>query len=404
MKPSAEDLLGYLLGALEPDEHRQVDRLVSQRPELQAELVELRERLVPLARLEDAEADSAAESAAGAGREADFPAGLARRACEFVSRHSRVAETQVAEAQVADARVAESRAVEVPVAEVRLVGVGADGGSADGGSFASLVAGPSPVGMTPVTRDLATGELAAGRDSWQVSDFIVVAAVAMLAVSILAPAILASRNQARLAACQDNLRRVGMGLFNYAEAHHNRFVPIARTGPLNVAGAYAPVLKEGGFVAQDRHFFCAAALQDGVSEYREIPSLAELEKAFRENNQQLSELQSLMGGSYGYSLGYYEQDQYIGPMNLGRSFRVMMADAPSYVLGNRNSANHDGSGVNMLFEDGSVRFSQTASVGTAGDSIFLNRHGLVAAGADVHDSVIGSSNVSAWISPGLYRN
>jgi hypothetical protein len=253
--------------------------------------------------------------------------------------------------------------------------------------------------MTPVSC-----ELAGARETWQVSDFIVVAAVAMLAVSILAPAILASRNQSRLAACQDNLRRVGMGLFNYAEAHHNRFVPISRTGPLNVAGSYAPVLKDGGFVAEDRHFFCSAAVQEGVSEFREIPSLAELERAFRENNQQLSELQALMGGSYGYSLGYYEQDQYIGPMNLGRSFRVIMADAPSFVLGNRNSANHDARGVNMLFEDGSVRFSQTASVGTSGESIFLNRNGLVAAGADVHDSVIGASNVSAWISPSLYQH
>jgi len=208
----------------------------------------------------------------------------------------------------------------------------------------------------------------------------------------------------RLAACQDNLRRVGMALFNYAEAHDNRFVPIARTGPLNVAGAYAPVLKAGGFIEEDRVFYCGSAVQNGLYEVQETPSLAVLEEAFRENNQQLAELQSHMGGSYGYSLGHYEQDQYVGPMNLGRSFRVMMADAPSPSLANRNSANHDGQGLNILFEDGSVRHSASASIGFGKESIFLNRNGLVAAGADVHDSVIGASNVSAWLSPHFYQN
>ena len=82
MKPSAEDLLGYLLGALDPDEHRRVDRAVAERPELQAELVLIRERLQPLARLEEVRALSATA-------EDRFPSGLARRACEWVARHSR---------------------------------------------------------------------------------------------------------------------------------------------------------------------------------------------------------------------------------------------------------------------------------------------------------------------------
>jgi hypothetical protein len=247
------------------------------------------------------------------------------------------------------------------------------------------------------------GEFSA-RASWQLQDMIVVAAVVMLAAGILSPAILASRNQMRFAACQDNLRRVGMALFNYAEAHDNRFVPIARSGPLNVAGAYAPVLKAGGFVEQDRLFYCSSSVQNGLYEVRETPSIEALEKAFRDNSRELADLQSSMGGSYGYSLGYFDQNEYVGPMNLGRSFRVMMADAPSPSLANRNSANHDGQGLNILFEDGSVRHSATSSIGFGKESIFVNRNGLVAAGADVHDSVIGGSNVSAWLAPHLYQN
>ncbi|MBL8853445.1 MAG: hypothetical protein JNK57_05665 [Planctomycetaceae bacterium] len=370
MKPTAEDLLGYLLGALEADEHRRVDRAVSEYPEVQFELARLRERIAPLARLEEVESLSGASGS-------DFPAGLARRACEFVARESRQLPS------VLDRDESGIVAVEPRPSESLVRG------SANESRVAV---------MTPVSGEFSD------RRSWQFQDFIVVSAVVMLAAGILAPAILASRNQMRLAACQDNLRRVGMALFNYAEAHDNRFVPIARTGPLNVAGAYAPVLKAGGFIEEDRVFYCGSAVQNGLYEVQETPSLAVLEEAFRENNQQLAELQSHMGGSYGYSLGHYEQDQYVGPMNLGRSFRVMMADAPSPSLANRNSANHDGQGLNILFEDGSVRHSASASIGFGKESIFLNRNGLVAAGADVHDSVIGASNVSAWLSPHFYQN
>lgn len=378
MKPSAEDLLGYLLGALEADEHRRVDRAVSEHPEVQFELTQLRDRIAPLARLEEV------ESLAGASG-SDFPTGLARRACEFVARESR-------QSQPAPGRAAESFGSDCKIAaEIAKKNV----------VKKNVAVSNSAISNSAMSN--VSGEFSA-RSSWQLQDFLVVAAVVMVAAGILSPAILASRNQMRLAACQDNLRRVGMALFNYAEAHENRFVPIARTGPLSVAGAYAPVLKSGGFIEEDRLFYCSSAVQNGLYEVQETPSVAVLEKAFRENSRQLADLHSSMGGSYGYSLGYYEQDQYVGPMNLGRSFRVMMADAPSPSLGNRNSANHDGQGLNILFEDGSVRHSATASIGFGQESIFVNRNGLVAAGADVHDSVIGGSNVSAWLSPLLYRN
>ncbi|MBL8891966.1 MAG: hypothetical protein JNL67_18465 [Planctomycetaceae bacterium] len=362
MKPTAEDLLGYLLGALEAEEHRRVDRAVSECPEVQYELSRLREQLAPLARLEEVESLSGASGS-------DFPSGLARRACEFVAREVRVVEQ----------------------------------GGRPSATGPEVEAAGSPRAARSVAMSAVSGDFS-GRAAWQLQDFIVVAAVVMLAAGVLSPAILASRNQMRLAACQDNLRQVGMALFNYAEAHDNRFVPIARTGPLNVAGSYAPVLKSGGYIQEDRVFFCSSAVQNRLHEVRETPSLETLENAFRENSQQLADLQSSMGGSYGYSLGYYDQEQYMGPMNLGRSFRVMMADAPSASLANRDSANHDGQGLNILFEDGSVRHSATSSIGFGKESIFVNRNGLVAAGADVHDSVIGASNVSAWLAPHLYQN
>lgn len=386
MKPTAEDLLGYLLGALESEEHRRVDRAVSECPEVHAELLRLRVRIQPLARLEEIRAVEEE-------RANDFPAGLARRACEFVARESRdcvSAPTNLPAESVG--LPAESVGVQVEPALV------ADSPAPSGKSSVAVDGPMNQVAMSPVLAELSR------RGSWQLQDFLVLSAVALLAVGILAPAILASRNQARLVACQDNLRRVGMALFNYAEANHNRFVSIAKTGPLNVAGAYAPVLKDGGFVDQDRFFYCTSAVQNGLSQPTATPSLQELEQAHRHNSQKLAQLQQLMGGSYAYSLGYYDQDQYVGPLNLGRSFRVIMADAPSPALANRDSSNHDGAGLNILFEDGSVRHAVSAAVGLGKESIFVNRHGVVAAGADVQDSVVGASNVSAWLSPNFYRN
>ena len=56
-----------------------------------------------------------------------------------------------------------------------------------------------------------------------------------------------------------------------------------------------------------------------------------------------------------------------------------------------NSANHGGTGQNVLFLDGSVRFCPTRTVGLSGDDIYLNRVGRQAAGLDAADTVLGSS-------------
>lgn len=66
-----EQLLGYLLGALDPTEKRQVEERLEQDPELRRELAALREKLMPLA------ADDASP---------DPPSDLARRTCRFVMK------------------------------------------------------------------------------------------------------------------------------------------------------------------------------------------------------------------------------------------------------------------------------------------------------------------------------
>ena len=73
--PTREDLLGYVLGALEAQEHQQVADCLKTQPELQLELRRIKALVAPLEWSQRPPAD--------------FPVGLARRTCEIVARESR---------------------------------------------------------------------------------------------------------------------------------------------------------------------------------------------------------------------------------------------------------------------------------------------------------------------------
>lgn len=71
--PSHEHLLGYVLGALEPREHEQLERELAKDPELALQVAALSARLQPLESCRDVEAP---------------PAGLATRTCAAVFAHA----------------------------------------------------------------------------------------------------------------------------------------------------------------------------------------------------------------------------------------------------------------------------------------------------------------------------
>lgn len=74
--PTREDLLGFVLGALDAQEHQQVVDCLNLRPDLQLELQRIKAQLDHLFNPEPTAT-------------VDFPVGLARRTCEVVSRESR---------------------------------------------------------------------------------------------------------------------------------------------------------------------------------------------------------------------------------------------------------------------------------------------------------------------------
>jgi hypothetical protein len=304
-----DQLIGYLLDALEPAEHEMVEAQLRLDPHLKHELAVLARCLGPLA------ADRGYF---------EPPCGLAHRTCEFVAQQAQTT---------------------LPPA----------------GGYQ--------------------------RSRWRLSDLVVAAGIFFAAVTLFFPAVNQSRFAARLAGCQNNLRQIGLALTSYSEAHNGYFPTVASDGRLGVAGAYASQLIDHGFLDDSQAVVCpASSLAERTGGFR-VPTLEQLRQA---HGQELARLQKLIGGSYGYNLGYVSNGRYQSTKNLRRPTFALMADAPTseppYV-----SLNHGGCGQNVLFEDQHVQYLTTCNAQGCEDNIYLNDRGEMAPGVHVHDAVIGPS-------------
>src|SRR5690606_13518307 len=130
------------------------------------------------------------------------------------------------------------------------------------------------------------------------------------------PAIQQSRTAARQAACQNNLRQLGVALTEYSERNHKYFPPVPPQGNLAAAGVYAVQLLDNGLLDDPHQLLCPAIEEAQQDEPFRVPTAAELEAA---TGKQLEQLRRRMGGSYGYSLGYITDRGYQHVKNQGRS-------------------------------------------------------------------------------------
>jgi hypothetical protein len=240
-------------------------------------------------------------------------------------------------------------------------------------------------GLRPMTPSPA-GPQAGNRLNW--ADVVVAAAIFLIAGLLVLPAISGTRFQARVSACQNNLRQVGQALTEYSHKNHDVFPEVPSQGHLAAAGIWAPMLKEKGYLAESEQVLCPESEQAHEKDFQ-IPSLDELRKAV---GQELSRIQQKMGGSYGYGLGYLVNGSYHDTRNLNREYFVIMADAPSPDRPDHQSMNHGGVGQNMLFEDLHIEFSGTPRIGN--DEIYSNDNHEVAPGLHRDDAVVASSGTS----------
>lgn len=225
-------------------------------------------------------------------------------------------------------------------------------------------------------------------------DMAMAATVLVIATLLIVPAVHNSRLAARREACQDNLRELGTALSQYSQKNGGYFPSIPTQGKLASAGIYAPVLLQNKLITDVNRVVCPddSSLAAQRNSFR-IPTYKELELA---PPSQVVDLRPTMGGSYGYNLGYTSDGSYLPTRNLNRNNFAIMSDSPSD-RPDHQSNNHGGTGQNVLFENGAVKFVTSSKPVPGGDDIFANEAGQVAAGLNQNDAVIGSSKATPII-------
>ena len=286
-----EDLIGHLLGAIEPSESKAIEKALADPhggPALRQDLDRLRMALEPLAGDRDV---------------LPPPAGLAGRTMRFIVE------------QEAAAKASANRPL------------------------------PMPRGLT--TEDSPPS----GRGARAWVDRAIMAASALAACVLVAPLLLDSIAQSRARRAERNLLKTSGALQGYADAHRVFPTPPS-SGPLSRAGLYAPTLvSEQRLVADDGTLICPDTALSKSGTFR-VPTLEELNAAV--GTPQFEEMVRTMGGDYGYTLGHRDASGGLQPnLDRRRTHHPLMADAPNE--GGERSSNHPDGIHHVLFEDGHVK-------------------------------------------------
>lgn len=207
-----EQLLDYLLGALEQAEQERLERQLDADPALRRRLKRLRGELGALR-------SPPPRFAA--------PPGLAARTCRFVFEHPRPAPRPI------------RRPLPQPLAQA---------------------AASSP----PVARP-----------SWTWADLVVAVGIFLAASLLVFPALESSRFKSRVIACQGNLRQVGVALVQYSQRNRGMFPQTPLNGPLAAAGIYAPTLVHEGYLPESQRLVCPESLLAVEPGFR-VPRVEEL--------------------------------------------------------------------------------------------------------------------------------
>jgi prepilin-type processing-associated H-X9-DG protein len=195
-----EQLLGYLLGALDDAERERLEEQLQRDPRLRQELGQVEESLRPLRQARQAFAP---------------PRGLAARTCAFVALFASPFSAEVNEAPVA---LRPSRRKPVRVRARRM----------------------SPAAAPP-----------SSSAPWGWADLAVAACIMVATALLVLPAIERGRMNSRLVACQDRLRNFGMSLAQANESHP-QFLPQFLRANRQANFGIPPVVLAGNTAADDR--------------------------------------------------------------------------------------------------------------------------------------------------------
>lgn len=423
-----EDLLGYLLAALEPHEMREVEERLRVDPEAREELARIERSLRPL--------DESREE-----NESPPPDLIARTLASLPPLPPAGEVGSEGESDPA------SRGDLMPADKL----MPADNG---GGDFVTL---------SPLRSGIETPS--GTNRGWL--DWFAGAVASAILLGLLLPALAEGRFEARKIACQDQLRQFGSAITQFVLRDESERLPaVAERGPEAFAGIYAVRLNDAGLLPDPSLRWCPSVWRpDWAAGSAERPSDScewggdpgdwsvasgdgfpfesagkrgrvtgrvagadRVEPAGRGNRagrgghgdrggrggrvvsaaalslasvNRLKELQRLSGGHYAYTLGVVDGRRYRSPRYQGRTSFAVMSDAP---LGgdprsgvDASRLGHGGRGINVLYESGRVRFVPVDAIETIPDHPLLNMRGDVEAGVNIDDAVLGPS----WRGPFL---
>jgi hypothetical protein len=339
-----DDLIGFVLDALEPQEHEHIRRKLEEDADLRRQLEWVQRTLQPLA---------------GVGQDVAAPPGLAARTCaqmDLLSQSTQLSQpTNPTTSLVVTAHCSKPS----PVVRAR-----------------QSVWGPNECDWAGEAR------------RWTMADFVVAAGVCLAAACLFFPAVANSRWHAQMAGCQNNLRELGTSLAQYSNTAGGYFPVIPLNGNLSFSGIYAAKLAARGLMPDQRVILCPGK---GSTYLLKIPPLQDIAAA---QGPQLVRLHRTTGGDYAYALGYVQRGHLYGNRNQGRWNVAILSDAPLEKLRNTAIGTH-GRGQNVLFEDGHVRFmTKRTRPGVPSDDMFVNDQMLVRAGLHPEDNVLAPSYVS----------
>ena len=245
--------------------------------------------------------------------------------------------------------------------------------------------------MQPSTHRLRSGNL-----TWL--DMAALSAAAAVLLALLVPAMAEGRFQARRTACQDQLRGLGVAITTFVNRSEQQRLPaVAESGPEAFAGVYAVRLADAGLIEDDAVRWCPSLDAPGDAEhpFADLNQLPSLEQLHQSSANELDRFQQYAGGHFAYTLGVIDQNHFASPRFESRSSFAVLSDAP--MAGTPSEANyrkaigHDGRGINILYEDGRVQFVGVRSLDVMPDHPLFNHRGEVEAGVNVDDASLAPS-------------
>ncbi|MGL4424414.1 MAG: hypothetical protein ACRCZF_27420 [Gemmataceae bacterium] len=193
-----------------------------------------------------------------------------------------------------------------------------------------------------------------------------VATIGFLAIGLFGLGLQKSRHNAARLACQQQMQQLSQALQGYADTNHGSF-PKVGTTEAPTAGTFVSILVESGHLAGPTKLDCPAQMHTPETAHEMV--------------------------GYVYTLGHRDRDGHlIGPRRTTGedSNTPLLADFPTPNCAPESGpVSAHGTGQNVLFMNGAIRFTRVGTVGPNNDDIYKNQHGKVKAGVHATDISLG---------------